>query len=70
MQELSPHTAPLFVSAVRLVPAGFALIAWAAASGRPQPPRTLGAWGAISVFALADATCFQVCSQRQQSVLC
>ena len=58
LQELSPHTAPLFVSAVRLLPAGLALIAWAAASGRPQP-KSGAAWLAISIFGLADATCFQ-----------
>ena len=63
LQELSPHTAPLFVSAVRLLPAGLALIAWAAASGRPQP-KSGAAWLAISIFGLADATCFQASTQH------
>ena len=58
-QVLAPHTAPLWVSAVRLLPAGVVLVAWAAAQGRPQP-RTREAWFAIALFALADGTCFQV----------
>ena len=68
LQELSPHTMPLFVSAVRLLPAGLALIAWAAASGRPQP-KTGAAWLAISVFGLADATCFQASSNWKRLLL-
>jgi len=57
-QELAPHTAPLFVAAVRLLPAGAVLVAWAAAQGRPQP-RGRAAWLAIAAFALADGACFQ-----------
>ena len=58
LQMLAPHTAPLWVAAVRLLPAGVVLVGWAAAQGRPQPS-TLKAWGAIALFALADAACFQ-----------
>ena len=57
-QELAPHTAPLFVAAVRLLPAGAVLVAWAAAQGRPQP-QGRAAWAAIAAFALADGACFQ-----------
>eukprot|EP00891_Asterochloris_glomerata_P004400 jgi/Astpho2/4400/e_gw1.00067.138.1_t len=60
MKELAPHTSPLFVSAVRLLPAGGALIAWAAAQGRRQP-EGLQAWGAIALFGLVDGTAFQGC---------
>ncbi|CAL5222766.1 g5178 [Coccomyxa viridis] len=55
---LAPHTAPIWVSAVRLLPAGLVLIGWAARQGRPQPQGPM-AWAAISLFALADGTCFQ-----------
>ncbi|CAK0783696.1 hypothetical protein CVIRNUC_006895 [Coccomyxa viridis] len=55
---LAPHTAPIWVSAVRLLPAGAVLIAWAARQGRPQPQGRM-AWVAISLFALADGACFQ-----------
>ena len=70
VQELSPHTTPLFVSTVRLLPAGAVLVAWATYEGRPQP-RTLAAWFAIALFGLADATCFQVslCSCYRLSAL-
>ncbi|KAK9800881.1 hypothetical protein WJX73_005112 [Symbiochloris irregularis] len=58
MKELSPHTTPLFVSAVRLLPAGAVVVAWATLKGKPQP-KTFAAWWAIALFALADGTCFQ-----------
>lgn len=60
MQELAPHTSPIFVSAFRLLPAGLALVAWAAATGRQQP-RGLQAWLACTLFGLVDGTAFQVC---------
>ena len=44
---------------MRLLPAGAALIAWAAAQGRRQP-EGLQAWGAIALFGLVDGTAFQV----------
>jgi drug/metabolite transporter (DMT)-like permease len=58
MKQLAPHTMPLFVASWRLLPAGIALLAWAAASGRKQPTTPM-AWLAISLFALADGACFQ-----------
>lgn len=58
-QMLAPHTAPLWVSAVRLLPAGAVLVGWAARQGRPQPQGRM-AWLAIAAFAVADGTCFQV----------
>lgn len=59
LQVLAPHTAPMWVSAVRLLPAGLVLVGWAARQGRPQPQGRM-AWVAISLFALADGTFFQV----------
>ncbi len=56
---LAPRTAPLWVSAVRLLPAGAILVGWAARQGRPQPSGRM-AWVAIAAFALADGACFQV----------
>lgn len=58
-QELAPHTSPIFVSAFRLLPAGVALVAWAAASGRQQP-KGWQAWLACALFGLVDGTAFQV----------
>ena len=58
-QELAPHTSPIFVSAFRLLPAGVALVAWAAASGRQQP-KGWQAWFACALFGLVDGTAFQV----------
>ncbi len=58
-QVLAPRTAPLWVSAVRLLPAGAVLVGWAAKQGRPQPSGRM-AWAAIAAFALADGACFQV----------
>ncbi|KAK9819935.1 hypothetical protein WJX72_004120 [[Myrmecia] bisecta] len=58
MKDLSSHTTPLFVSAVRLLPAGLLLVAWAARSGRAQPSSPM-AWMSIAVFGLIDGTGFQ-----------
>lgn len=58
MKMVAPHTSPLFVSAWRLLPAGFLLIGWAASKGRSQPS-TPAAWGSIALFALINATFFQ-----------
>ncbi|BDA41355.1 WAT1-related protein At3g02690, chloroplastic [Coccomyxa sp. Obi] len=58
MKVLAPRTAPLWVSAVRLLPAGAVLVGWAARQGRPQPSGRM-AWAAIAAFALADGACFQ-----------
>jgi drug/metabolite transporter (DMT)-like permease len=58
MKVLEPHTTPLFVAAVRLIPAGAALVAWADRQGRPRPA-TAAAWRAIALFALIDGAAFQ-----------
>ncbi len=60
MKGILPHTTPMFVAAVRLVPAGLLLVGLAAALGRPQP-RGWQAWSWIGLFALTDATLFQGC---------
>lgn len=44
---------------MRLLPAGAALVAWAAASGRPQPSSAV-AWAWVAAFALVDGAAFQV----------
>jgi hypothetical protein len=59
MKEVIPKSGPFFVSAFRLIPAGFLLVAFAASRNRPFPSG-LTAWLSISLFALVDATCFQV----------
>lgn len=59
LQELSPHTTPMFVASFRLIPAGFAVLAWAALNGRPQP-QGLQAWLSIAAFGLIDGAGFQV----------
>ncbi|KAK9835490.1 hypothetical protein WJX74_001379 [Apatococcus lobatus] len=58
MKELSPHTTPMFVASFRLIPAGFAVLAWAAVNGRPQP-QGLQAWLSIAAFGLIDGAGFQ-----------
>ena len=60
MKEVLPATSPLFVATIRLVPAGLALIAWAASNGRPWPKGGM-AWLTISLFAAVDGTAFQGC---------
>lgn len=58
MKEVLPRSGPFFVSAFRLIPAGFLLIAFAAFRGRPFPSG-FSAWISIALFALVDATSFQ-----------
>jgi drug/metabolite transporter (DMT)-like permease len=58
MKTLAPHTTPLFVAAVRLLPSGAVLVAWAAANGRPQPSTRI-AWAWIAAFAAVDGAAFQ-----------
>ncbi|GAV61733.1 EamA domain-containing protein [Cephalotus follicularis] len=58
MKEVLPKAGPFFVSAFRLIPAGFLLVAFAASRGRPLPSG-LTAWLSITLFALVDAACFQ-----------
>lgn len=59
MKEVLPKTGPFFVSSFRLIPAGFLLVGFAAFRGRSFPSG-LNAWVSISLFALIDATFFQV----------
>ncbi|KAJ1295006.1 hypothetical protein BS78_01G190000 [Paspalum vaginatum] len=58
MKEVIPRTGPFFVAALRLLPAGALLVAFAAARGRKQPSGVT-AWLAIAAFGLIDAACFQ-----------
>lgn len=59
MKEVLPKTGPFFMSAFRLIPAGFLLVGFAASRGRALPSG-YNAWLSISAFALIDASCFQV----------
>lgn len=58
MKGVIPHTTPLFMAGVRLVPAGVLILAWAAIAGRPQP-KSWQAWLWIALFALVDGAMFQ-----------
>ena len=58
MKALLPQTSPIFMAAVRLIPAGILLVIGAAYFGRQQP-KGWRAWLWISLFALIDATLFQ-----------
>ena len=61
MKEVLPKVGPFFVAGFRLIPAGLLLIGFAGSKGRPLPSG-FNAWLAISLFALVDASCFQVVS--------
>ncbi len=58
MKGVLPHTTPLFVAGVRLVPAGVLVLFVGMMLGKSQP-KTLKAWLWISFFALVDGTMFQ-----------
>jgi len=58
MKGVMPHTTPLFVAVVRLVPAGVLVLLAAALMGK-QSPQGWKAWLWISLFALVDGTLFQ-----------
>jgi drug/metabolite transporter (DMT)-like permease len=58
MKGVIPHTTPLFMAGVRLVPAGVLILIAAAFIGR-QPPKGWAAWLWITLFALIDGTLFQ-----------
>uniref|UniRef100_A0A6N2KD75 EamA domain-containing protein n=1 Tax=Salix viminalis TaxID=40686 RepID=A0A6N2KD75_SALVM len=64
MKEVLPLTGPFFVSSFRLIPAGLLLVAFAGFKGRPLPSGPT-AWLTISLFALVDASCFQVIIDSQ-----
>lgn len=58
MKGVIPHTTPLFMAGVRLLPAGVLVLAAAAMMGRPQP-KGWAAWLWIALFALVDGAMFQ-----------
>lgn len=58
MKALLPQTSPMFMAAVRLIPAGILLVFGAAYLGKQQP-KGWKAWIWISLFALVDGTMFQ-----------
>ncbi len=58
MKALLPQTSPMFMAAIRLIPAGILLIFGAAYFGKQQP-KGWQAWLWISLFALVDGTMFQ-----------
>lgn len=58
MKTVAPHTSPFFVGAVRLIPAGLLLVAWAASQDRKMPSGR-AAWAAIALFAVVDGALFQ-----------
>ncbi|AFY51012.1 DMT(drug/metabolite transporter) superfamily permease [Nostoc sp. PCC 7524] len=58
MKGVIPHTTPLFMAGVRLLPAGVLILIVAALMGRPQPTGWQ-AWLWIGLFALVDGTLFQ-----------
>lgn len=58
MKGVIPQTTPLFMSAVRLFPAGILVLMVAAILKLPQPKTWLG-WLWISIFALVDGAMFQ-----------
>lgn len=58
MKGSLPHTAPLFLATVRLLPAGLLILAVGSVMGKPQPRGWLS-WAWILAFAIVDATLFQ-----------
>lgn len=66
MKGVMPHTTPLFMAAIRLIPAGILVLLFAAlplAGGDPgakrSSPQSWQAWAWILLFALIDGTLFQ-----------
>ena len=58
MKGVIPHTTPLFMAGVRLLPAGGLILIAAALMGRPQP-QGWAAWLWIALFGIVDGTLFQ-----------
>jgi drug/metabolite transporter (DMT)-like permease len=58
MKGVMPHTTPLFMAGIRLIPAGILVLIVAAILKRPQP-QSWQAWAWILLFALIDGTLFQ-----------
>lgn len=68
MKEVLPKAGPFFVASFRLIPAGLLLVAFANSKGKLFPSG-LTAWLSIALFALVDATCFQVFSVHSLNLL-
>ncbi|MBD2774327.1 DMT family transporter [Iningainema tapete] len=58
MKGVIPHTTPLFMAGVRIVPAGVLILIVAALMGRTQP-QGWKAWLWITLFGVVDGTLFQ-----------
>jgi drug/metabolite transporter (DMT)-like permease len=58
MKGVMPHTTPLFMAGVRLIPAGI-LVLIATAISKRQQPQTWQAWAWILLFAIVDGALFQ-----------
>ncbi|MEM7556959.1 MAG: DMT family transporter [Cyanobacteria bacterium P01_A01_bin.84] len=58
MKGTIPHTTPLFMAGLRIIPAGVLILIVAAIMGRPQP-QGWKAWLWIILFGLVDGTLFQ-----------
>ncbi|MBD2359668.1 EamA family transporter [Anabaena minutissima FACHB-250] len=58
MKGVIPHTTPLFMAGLRLLPAGVLILIVAALMGRPQPTGWK-AWLWIGLFGVVDGTLFQ-----------
>jgi drug/metabolite transporter (DMT)-like permease len=58
MKGTMPHTTPLFMASVRLVPAGLMILGSTVLMGKTQPKGWL-AWLWIALFGLVDAALFQ-----------
>ena len=58
MKGVMPHTTPLFMAGVRLIPAGI-LVLIATAISKRQQPNTWQAWAWILLFAIIDGSLFQ-----------
>jgi drug/metabolite transporter (DMT)-like permease len=58
MKGVMPHTTPLFIAGLRLIPAGILILIAAIYMGKPQP-QGWKAWLWIILFALIDGSLFQ-----------
>ena len=58
MKGIMPHTTPLFMAGVRLLPAGLLVLLGTIILKKPQP-KTWQAWLWITIFALVDGVMFQ-----------
>jgi drug/metabolite transporter (DMT)-like permease len=58
MKGTVPHTTPLFMAMIRLVPAGVLILGAAVYMGKPQPKSWI-AWLWIALFGLVDGALFQ-----------